>query len=62
VWEFSAKAGHAKEENCQRLEGKLPPTASCNGWRCNHSTAANGWLNCRHIVDPANGWERCVRR
>ena len=38
-------------------------TSPCaNGWRCNHSTAANGWLNCHHIVDPANGWERCVRR
>ena len=27
VWAFSAKAGHAKEENRQRLEGRLPPTA-----------------------------------
>ena len=27
MWAFSAKAGHAKEENRQRLEGRLPPTA-----------------------------------
>ena len=27
VWAFSSKAGHAKEENRQRLEGRLPPTA-----------------------------------